>query len=87
MKVKIAHLRVQGINFVIAGADATTGLQHDRDAVLKRVWISARRAGLRVDKAALAFHEGGRLRFYGTPDLVRYLATSGVPGWTHTLEI
>lgn len=87
MKIKIAHLRAQGVNFVVADADATTGLEDDRDAVLARVWASARRAGLRVDKAALAFSEGGRLRFYGTRDLVRYLAGCGIPRWTHTLEV
>jgi hypothetical protein len=49
--------------------------------------MAARRAGLRADKAALAFMEGGRAKFYGTPDLVRFLAGHGVPRWTHTIEI
>ena len=40
MKIKVAHLRTQGINFVVAGADATTGLDTARDDVLKRVWLS-----------------------------------------------
>jgi hypothetical protein len=42
---------------------------------------------LRVDKAALAFEACGRIRFFGTPDLVRYLGSLGVPRWTHTLDV
>jgi len=87
MNINIAHLRSQGIDFVVADADSTTRLDSDRDAILQRIWAAAHRAGLKVDKAALAFVEGGRAKFYGTPDLVRYLATHGVPRWTHTIEI
>jgi hypothetical protein len=47
----------------------------------------ARRNNLRVDKAALAFQESGRTTFFGTPDLVRYLSSRGVPRWTHTLDV
>ncbi len=87
MQVNIAHLRTQGVDFVVADTDATSHLTSDRDAVLGRIWAAARRAGLKVDKAALAFVENGRPTFYGTPDLVRYLASHGVPRWTHTLAI
>lgn len=87
MRIKIAHLRDQGIDFVVADADATTRLDSDRDAILQRIWAAARHAGLKVDKAALAFIEGGRAKFYGTPDLVRFLANYGVPRWTHSIEI
>jgi predicted transcriptional regulator len=47
----------------------------------------ARRAGLRVDKAALAFSEAGRVRFYGTRDLVEYLVKGARVNWTHTLDV
>jgi hypothetical protein len=87
MSINIAHLRTQGIDFVVADVDATSRLDSDRDAILQRIWMAARRAGLRADKAALAFMEGGRAKFYGTPDLVRFLAGHGVPRWTHTIEI
>ena len=87
MQINIAHLRTQGIDFVVADADATSHLTSDRDAVLSRVWAAARRAGLKVDKTALAFVENGRPTFYGTPDLVRYLAGHGVPRWTHSLAM
>lgn len=87
MEISIAHLRTQGIDFVVADADATSHLSTDRDAVLGRVSLAARRAGLKVDKVALAFVENGRPKFYGTPDLVRFLASHGVPRWTHTITI
>jgi hypothetical protein len=87
MQISIAHLRTQGVDFVVADADATSHMSCDRDAVLGRVWSAARRAGLRVDKAALAFVQSGRPTFYGTPDLVRFLASHGLPRWTHTLTI
>lgn len=87
MKISIAHLRTQGIDFVVADADATSHLSSDRDAVLGCVSSAARRAGLKVDKAALAFVENGRPTYYGTPDLVRFLASHGLPRWTHTLTI
>lgn len=87
MEINIAHLRTQGIDFVVADADTTSHMSSDRDAVLGRVCWAARRAGLKVDKAALAFVENGRPTFYGTPDLVRFLASHGVPRWTHTIAI
>jgi hypothetical protein len=47
----------------------------------------ARRQGLRVQKAALAYEECGRPTFHGTSDLVTYLASHGVSQWTHTLDL
>ena len=87
MEINIAHLRTQEIDFVVADADATSHMSCDRDAVLGRAWSAARRAGLKVDKAALMFVENGRPKYYGTPDLVHFLASRGVPRWTHTLAI
>jgi hypothetical protein len=55
--------------------------------LLGQLVAEARRNNLRVDKAALAFHEAGRTKFFGTPDLVRYLSSSGIPRWTHTLDV
>ena len=87
MTINVAHLRTQGIDFVVADADATTGLESDRNALLSRIVTIARRSGLKVQKAALAFSDGGRLTYFGTPDLVKFLAENGVPRWTHTLQI
>jgi len=55
--------------------------------LLTQLIAKARANSLRVDKAALAYDEAGRTRFFGTPDLVKYLATRGVPMWTHTLDV
>lgn len=85
--INMAHLREQGINFAVFDADAVTHMGNDRSALLTRLTVAARRQNLRVDKSALAFQEGGRNTFYGTPDLVQFLARNGVPRWTHTLSI
>ena len=88
MKINVAHLRDQGISFAVFDADATSRMSHDRDDLLQRLVGLARRNGLRVDKAALAFTRNGRLTFYGTPDLVRYLKRRpGVLRWTHELTV
>ena len=86
MRIQLAHLRDQGINFAVFAADAPSRLSSDRNDVLRNLTSKAEAAGLRVDKAALAFTEHGRLTFYGTPDLVRYLSQRGVPRWTHWID-
>jgi hypothetical protein len=87
MKVSVAHLRDQGISFAVFGADARDRTDQGRDETLARLVDLARRNGLRVDKAALAFRRNGRLVFHGTPDLVRYLAARpSAVRWTHTLD-
>ena len=66
--------------------DATNRNSSGRAEVLARLTVSARMQGLKIDKAALAFMEGSRPAFYGTPDLVRFLCKSGVPRWTHWID-
>ena len=88
MRIQVAHLRDQGINFAVFAADAPSRTATDRNALLSRLVAAARHAHLRVDKAALAFNESGRTSFYGPKDLVSYLfSRGGVPRWTHTLDI
>ena len=86
-QISMAHLRVQGINVAIFDADATSRTRDDRRAVLADLTDNARNAGLRVEKAALAFVESGRLTFFGTPDLVDYLSNGWRPQWTHILSV
>lgn len=86
MQVNLAHLRNQGIDFAVFEADAQSRLDSDRAGVLQQLVFSARRAGLKIDKAALAFRQGNRIAFYGAADLVRYLQRRGVPRWTHTID-
>lgn len=85
--IRMAHLRTQGINFAVFAADAPSRNDADRAELLHQLAAEARRSGLRVDKAALAFSEGRRTVYYGTPDLVRYLSTHGVSHWTHSLTV
>jgi hypothetical protein len=87
MQVEIAHLRTQGIDFVVFNADARDHSNESRSQLLGRLMVQTRRNGLKVDKAALAYTEGGQTKYFGTPDLVRYLANNGVRRWTHRLDL
>ncbi len=92
MRINFAHIRERSttggyIDFAVFEADANTSMNSDRAELLADLTMEARRQGLKVDKSALAFMENGRIKFYGAPDLVDYLANNGVPGWTHYLDI
>lgn len=87
MRIEMAHLRTQGMSFAVFAADATDHTSAGRQRLLGRLVAKARGNNLRVDKAALVFQEAGRTRYFGTPDLVRYLSSSGVGRWTHTLDV
>jgi hypothetical protein len=86
VKINMAHLRDQGIDFAVFDADARSHMNHDRTNLLSQLMFTARRAGMKIDKAALAFRQGSDIAFYGTPDLVRYLQMVGLPRWTHTID-
>ena len=87
MRIEMAHLRTQGIDFAVFAADANDHTNTGRQRLLGQLIAQARRNNLHVDKAALAFQEAGRTKFFGTPDLVRYLSSRGVPRWTHSLDV
>ena len=87
MRIEMAHLRDQGINFAVFAADANDRTNRGRQELLGQLVAKARRNNMRVDKAALAFQESGRTTFFGTPDLVKHLSSRGVPTWTHTLDV
>lgn len=88
MDIEVAHLREQGVDFAVFNADSRCGTRSGRAELLAQLSAAARRAGLRVGKSALAYERLGRLEFYGTPDLVRFLSTSGWhPYWTHTIVV
>jgi uncharacterized protein YjiK len=92
MKINVAHIRERStsggwINFAVFEANSNNGTDSGRAEVLRNLTIKARANGLQVEKSALAYNQSGRTMFYGTPDLVDYLSNSGVPRWTHSLDI
>jgi len=89
MKINLAHIRERSttggwINFVVFEAKSTT---NSNNQLLVQLTSQARSNGLKVDKSALAFNQNGRLKFYGTNDLVDYLSKSGLPRWTHSIDV
>ena len=87
MVINVAHLRVQNIDFAVFDADAISHTDQDRAELLAQLTNHARSSGLRIQKSALAFQEGGQLRFFGTPDLVNYLVNNPYIQWTHRLNV
>lgn len=87
MCINFAHLSAQGISFAVFDADSRTHTRSDRATLLSDLTNRARSSGLRIDKSALAYVEHGRLSFFGTPDLVDYLANGWRVTWTHRLDI
>jgi hypothetical protein len=92
MRIGLAYVRARStlggfIDFVVFEADVTSGENSDRDELLLDLTARAKAAGMNVDKAALAYRENRHVTFYGTPDLVEYLAKQGVPRWTHHLNL
>lgn len=92
MRINFAHLRERAtsggdINFAVFEAKATSNTDQARAQALAQLTLRARASGLRIDQSALAYTEGGRLRFYGDKNLVQYLANGWMPSWTHSLNI
>jgi hypothetical protein len=87
MTIKFAHLREGNISFAVFDADARSGRDADRSELLAELTARARASSLRIDKAALAYRKGRGVEYFGTPDLVKYLATRAVTRWTHRIEL
>jgi hypothetical protein len=92
MKIKLAHLRERStsgdwINFAVFEAKSTSGTHSGNSTLLSQLEHKARAAGLRVDQSALAFMQNGCIQFHGDKNLVSYLSDSGVPQWTHTIDV
>lgn len=91
MQVNMAHLRERStaggyVDFAVFEARSQSGTNADNATLLQQLIHHAMRAGHKVDKAALAFMQNGQLRYFGTPDLVKYLSQRGLPRWTHKLS-
>jgi hypothetical protein len=92
MKVSLAHVRVRStsggwIDYVVFDARSAAGSSSGNSALLAQLTASARSAGLKVDQSALAYMQNGRLQFFGTPNLVKHLSRSGLPRWTHEIDV
>lgn len=92
MQINLAHLRhpaVGGgwINFAVFDARSTSGTPNSNSVLLERLSAHARANGLRVDQSALAFSGNGRIQFFGSRQLVKFLSSNGLPRWTHTLNV
>ena len=78
MRIDFAHVRERAaaggwIDFAVFDARSTSGSRSANATLLAGLAAKTRAAGLKVvDQAALAFSEGGRIRFFGTEPLVRY---------------
>lgn len=92
MQINFAHLREPSatggwVDFAIFEAHATSSSDAANAQALAQLTTKARMAAYRVDQSALAFNENGRLKFYGSKNLVDFLSRSWRPHWTHTMTV
>lgn len=92
MRVNFAHLRERAqsggwVNFCVFDARSNSGTQADNSQLLSQLTARARDSNLRVDQSALAFTSGGRLQFFGSPPVIDFLSSSGLPRWTHHIDL
>lgn len=92
MKINLAHIRERStsggwIDFAVFDAKSTSGGDSANATLLGQLTAKARASGLKVDQSALAYNQNGRIQFYGTKNLVEYLSNSGLPQWTHEIDV
>ncbi|MFP3983713.1 MAG: hypothetical protein ACLFV2_08510 [Desulfurivibrionaceae bacterium] len=91
MKVNIAHLSDRStfggwINFAVFNARTQSGSEAGNRELLRELTAGARKAGYKIDHAALVYRQEGRIRYYGSKKAVNYLLRYGVPRWNGTLD-
>ncbi len=87
MQILCASLNYLGTDFIVFDADHPSRQDSERAELLTRLRSLATACGFKTDLAALAFRENNQNRFYGSPELVAFLAKTGLPGWTHRLSL
>lgn len=92
MRIGFAHLRERAqnggwIDFAVFDARSSSGSHSDNAILLSHLTAQARANSLKIDQSALAFSSGGKVMFYGTPSLVEFLSKSGLPSWTHQIDV
>jgi len=91
MKIDMAHIREKStsggfIDFAVFNAKSNSGSNSDNNVLLSQLTSKARTSGLKIDQSALAFKQGGQIKFYGSENLVDYLSKEGLPNWTHQID-
>lgn len=91
MKINLAHIRARAANggyidFAVFDARSSGGGETANSQLLAQLTSRAEASGLKVDQSALAYNENGRIRFFGSKNLVDHLAKIGLPNWTHTID-
>ncbi|USX27269.1 hypothetical protein NHH73_02910 [Oxalobacteraceae bacterium OTU3CINTB1] len=92
MKINLAHIRARAasgghIDFALFDAKSNSRGDSANRQLLSQLTAKAQASGLKVDQSALAYSENGRIRFFGDRHLVDHLANSGLPNWTHTIDV
>jgi len=92
MKISLAHVRERStsggwIDFAVFDAKSTSGGDSANATLLAQLTAKARASGLKIDQSALAYSQNARIQFYGTKNLVEYLSSSGLPQWTHEIDV
>jgi hypothetical protein len=92
MRVNLAHIRERSssggwIDFAVFDAKSNSASDADNGRLLHPLTAKAIALGLRIDQSALAYAEGGRLKFYGTTNLLTHLSSVGLPQWTHHIDV
>jgi len=87
VKINVAYFQEQGVNCLVFDADHQHHTQSGRAELLASLDLPGPASGLVGAKSVLAFVDHGRLTYFGTPDLTRFLSGRGLPRWTHTLDI
>lgn len=92
MKINLAHIRARATNgghidFAVFDAKSSSGGDAANSQLLAQLTARAEASGLNVDQSALAYRENGRVRFFGSRNLVDHLSKTGLPSWTHSIDV
>jgi len=92
MKINLAHIRQKTtsgawIDFAVFDAKSTSNINSYNDILLADLTRKARSYGLKIDISSLAYKKGSKMVFHGDKNVVDFLSTSGLPRWTHKIDV
>ncbi|WP_256728527.1 hypothetical protein [Burkholderia pseudomallei] len=82
-----AHGTADGSILLFLMPDRVQAQTSDNVILLSQLTAQVRANSLKIDQSALAYSSGRRVIFYGNPSLVEFLSESGVPRWTHHIDV